>query len=56
MIDKVAALLDNDDLRHGMGNAAREWVVESFSLTSMVQKTADIYRAVHSRKTGRGGA
>ncbi len=51
MIDKVATLLDNDALRQDMGAAAREWVVDRFSLTSMVKQTADVYRAVHRRKT-----
>jgi glycosyltransferase involved in cell wall biosynthesis len=43
---KMIELLDNPPLARAIGNQARRLVVNEFNVATMVQKTADVYRAV----------
>ena len=44
--DAIAALIDEDGLRQGMGSAGRERMQKEFSIDTMVDKHVDLYESV----------
>ena len=43
MVDRIRVLFDNDALSQEMGQKARDWVLEAFSLERLVSNTEDVY-------------
>ena len=52
MADRLRTLLNNDTLRQEMGQKAREWVKNEFSLEKLVQNTEAVYMEALHRKCG----
>ena len=51
MADRIQVLLDNDVLRREMGQNAREWMLEEFTLEELAKKTEAVYMEALSQKT-----
>ncbi len=50
MADRLRTLLANDTMRQRMGQKARKWVLEEFSLEQLARRTEAIYLETLSNK------
>ncbi len=50
MADRLQTLLANDIMRQRMGQHARDWVIEEFSITQLVKRTKSVYLEALGRK------
>ncbi|MBN1805934.1 MAG: glycosyltransferase [Sedimentisphaerales bacterium] len=50
MVDRINALLNNDNLRKSMGQQARNWVLEKFSTKQLARNTESVYMDILETK------
>jgi glycosyltransferase involved in cell wall biosynthesis len=50
LAERVTALLADEPLRSRLGEQARRWAAESFSLQRLASETGDVYEAAVRRK------